>query len=119
MPNFPRSLLIVIGLALIIRLAAVLILPPGLANDSPWYLDRGKQIVTNTANDKEYITFGPVYAFLAGGANAIFGRDNAILFVRLLQAVLGTAVAGFVWRIAYLLTDDERIATVAGLGIAL
>lgn len=122
MKNFsslPRSLLVVLGLALLIRLAAVAILPPTIADDSPWYLDRGKQIVTNTVSIKEYITFGPLYALLAGSSNAILGRDNAILFLRLLQAVLGTAVCGLVWRIAHKLTNDTRIATLAGLGIAL
>src|SRR5258707_3245174 len=115
----PHSLLVVVGLALLIRLTAVVILPPSLADDSHYYLDRGKQIVNNTVNSKEFITFGPMYALLAGGTNAIFGRDNAILFLRLLQAVLGAAVCGFVWRIAHRLTDDIRIATVAGLGIAI
>ncbi len=114
-----RSLLIVIGLAFVLRLLSITILPPRLGDDSPWYLDRGARMMTGLITPQEAITFAPLYAMVAGTANHFLGLDSAILFLRLLQAIIGTATCGLVWRIAYGLTHDWRVATVAGLGIAL
>jgi hypothetical protein len=116
-----RSLIVVISLALLLRLIAVAVLPSAksIADDSPWYLLRGERLVTNTITPQEYVTFAPLYALVAGSADHFLGQDGAILFLRLMQAVLGALTAGFVWRIAFRLTSDLRVATVAGLGMAL
>jgi hypothetical protein len=114
-----RSLVIVVVLALLLRLAALLILTPRLTDDSSWYLDRGERLVTNTITPAEYITFGPLYAVVAGTVKHFLGTDGARWVIGFLQAILGALTAGFVWRTAFTLTSDSRIATVAGLGIAL
>lgn len=48
--TLPRSLLIVVGIALLLRLISIVILPAGIMDDSSWYLDRGKLLITNTAS---------------------------------------------------------------------
>ena len=114
-----RSLLFVIGLALVLRLVSIVILPSTISDDSPWYLDRGARMMTGVITTDEVITFAPLYAMLAGTVNHLLGQDSALLFLRLVQAGLGTATSALVWRIAYGLTRDWRVATIAGLGIAL
>jgi len=142
--NVPhRSLLWIIGLALALRLLSVAILPARLADDSYWYLRRGELLVTHTLTLNDLITFGPGYAVMAGipkalfapDTNAIFwrsirtspavrttpmiGLDAVVLILRMVQALLGALTVGFVWLIAHKLTRNTRIATIAGLGIAL
>src|SRR5258708_1711044 len=114
-----RSVLWIVGLALIVRLAVFAALPANraLADDSPFYLNVGKGLVTNTIT--EHISFGPLYTLIAGSANQVLGLDNAVTFLRLIGAILGALTCGFVWRIAQRLTGDVRIALVAGLGLAL
>jgi 4-amino-4-deoxy-L-arabinose transferase-like glycosyltransferase len=112
-----RSLLWVVGLALLIRLISVAALPLKLADDTHSYLDKGVEMVTNTITLP--INFGPLYALLSGGTVAALGEQPALTLLRLLQAVLGALTCGFVWRMAYHLSRDPRVATVAGLGIAL
>ena len=51
-----RALLIVVVLALLLRLAGVVILPPTIVDDSPWYLDRGARMMTNAITPQEAIT---------------------------------------------------------------
>ncbi len=142
--NVPhRSILWVVGLALALRLISVAILPSRLADDSYWYLRRGELLVTNAITLNDLITFGPGYAVMAGipkalfapDSNAIFwrsvhtsaavrttpmvGLDSVVLILRILQAVLGALTCGLIWAIAHKLTSDTRIATFAGLGVAL
>jgi 4-amino-4-deoxy-L-arabinose transferase-like glycosyltransferase len=112
-----RSLLWVVGLALLIRLISVASLPLRLADDTHSYIDKGVEMVTNTITLP--INFGPLYALLSGGTAVTFGEQPALTLLRLLQAVLGALTCGFVWRMAYRLTRDPRVATIAGLGIAL
>jgi len=111
----------IVGLALVIRLVAVAILPANhaQADDSYYYLVRGEHLAANTLTPQEVITFAPLYAFLAGSATHVLGLDNAILALRVLGAILGALTCGFVWRIAQRLTGDNRIAIVAMLGLAL
>src|SRR5258708_14086877 len=83
-----RSLLIVIGLAFVLRLLSITILPPRLGDDSPWYLDRGARMMTGLITPQEAITFAPLYAMVAGTANHFLGLDSAILVLRLLHATV-------------------------------
>src|SRR5260221_5620504 len=101
-PN--RVAIIIVMLALLLRLAALLILTPHLTDDSSWYLDRGERLITNTITPAEYITFAPLYAIVAGTVKHILGADGARWFLRFLQAVLGALTAGFVWPTALKLT---------------
>src|SRR5205807_2670325 len=114
-----RSLLWVFGLALLLRLASLPILPPRPVDDTYWYVSEGDALLTDRLGHDEPINFGPGYAMLAGGANLVFGSEAAPWILRVVQGVLGALTCAFVWRIAYRLSGDPRIATIAGLGIAL
>jgi 4-amino-4-deoxy-L-arabinose transferase-like glycosyltransferase len=89
------------------------------ADDTGSYLLKGAEVVSNTIQWNDPINFGPVYALLLGAGKVLIGEQQTLVFVRLLQVILGTATCGLVWRIAHRLIGDRRIATVAGLGIAL
>src|SRR5260370_27898073 len=117
----PRSVLWIVGLALVIRLIAVAVLPANhaQADDSYYYLVWGENLAAIALTPQQYISFAPLYALVAGSANYVLGLDNAILVLRVLGAILGALTCGFVWRIAQRLTGDIRIATVAALGLAL
>ncbi len=122
MPKFTlshRTLLWVIGLALLARLMGLLVLPTQVGDDTPSYLHLGAEVLTNSISTNDPINFGPGYGLLSGGAKLLFGFDHALWFLRVIQAILGVLTCALVWRIAYRLTSDTRIALVAGLGIAL
>jgi 4-amino-4-deoxy-L-arabinose transferase-like glycosyltransferase len=114
-----RGLLWVVGLALVIRLVSVAAMPYKPADDTHSYMDKGVEMVTNTIEAGKPVNFAPLFALLSGGTQVAFGEDRALLLLRLLQAVLGALTCAFVWRMAFRLTGDARIAAIAGLGIAL
>lgn len=115
----PRPVLWVVGVALLIRLVNLAIIPVGraIADDSSFYLNVGQRLVTNTLPG--FFSFGPLYTLVAGSATQLLGLPTAILFMRLLGVTLGALTCGFVWRIAQRLTGDGQMAMVAGLGLAL
>jgi 4-amino-4-deoxy-L-arabinose transferase-like glycosyltransferase len=122
MPKFTlphRTLLWVIGLALLLRLVGLIIFPTEPGDDTYWYITKGAEILTDTTPANDPINFGPGYALLAGLGKLLFGYDQSLWFLRAVQAVLGTFTCTFVWRIAYRATGDTRVAAVAGLGLAL
>ncbi len=112
-----RALLWVVGLALALRLLSVAVLPPRAADDTGSYMQKGVEMVTDTIGQKP-VLFGPVYALLIGGVRTLLDYDRAILVMRLLQAVLGALTCAFIWQMAFYLTADTRIASMAGLGLA-
>ncbi len=75
--------------------------------------------MTNTTTPDGFFTFGPLYAMLIGTCRMLLNYDQTLLLMRLIQVVLGALTCGFVWRIAFHLTSDARMATIAGLGLAL
>jgi 4-amino-4-deoxy-L-arabinose transferase-like glycosyltransferase len=114
-----RSLLWVLGLALLLRLASLPILPPRPVDDTYWYVSKGNELLTDRLPQNDPLNFGPGYAMLAGGADLLFGSEAAPWILRVVQGLLGALTCASVWRIAYRLSGDTRIATIAGLGIAL
>jgi 4-amino-4-deoxy-L-arabinose transferase-like glycosyltransferase len=117
--SVPRSLILVIGLSLALRLICAVLFPMKLADDTGSYFLKGAEVVSNTIRWNDPINFGPVYALLLGAGKLLIGEQSTLVIVRLLQVILGTATCGLVWRIAHRLTGNTRIATVAGLGLAL
>jgi 4-amino-4-deoxy-L-arabinose transferase-like glycosyltransferase len=116
----PELLLVgIIALALILRLIVVFTITPPAPNDTPWYLNAGELVITNRVDVTTAQPFAPLFSLIAGTFKHWFGYDQALVGLRLLLAVLGAITCGFIWRIAYRLTQDARIATVAGLGLAL
>jgi 4-amino-4-deoxy-L-arabinose transferase-like glycosyltransferase len=108
-----------VGLALLLRCLSVAILPSKPADDTAWYLQKGVEVMTNTTTPDGFFAFAPLYAMLIGTFRVLLDYDQTLLLIRLVQAVLGALTCGFAWRIAFHLTSDARMATIAGLGLAL
>lgn len=109
-------LLVVLVLGLLLRLIYSLSLDPltpyiHASGDSGWYLANGYSLVTGlqpASMVTEVSTLGvaPVYLIVLGIAQALFAPEAAVIAVRVLQAILGTATACFAYRLALLLTRD-------------
>lgn len=115
------------GLALIVLVAFALRVAFGLGisaeqalvDDSPWYLQTGEKLLTDTLAPGDVVDAPPLYALAAGGAKLLFGVDGAVAALRLVQSALGALLAALVYRITLRLNGSSRAGVAAALGIAL
>lgn len=117
--NSPHRLWMILVGALILRLAFVLIIDPGLHTDKGdtfWLLKDGRELVSNTLVQSPQS--GPVYLVYAGVLQTIFWPAAAETVLRILNAVMGTALCAFVFILGKRYFD-ERIGLLAALVMAI
>ena len=101
--------LLVLGLLLrlVYGLSVDPLAPYQAAADTWWYLDHGYKLVTGTIAGPP--PSAPLYLILPGIAQQLFGAGSAgaVIFLRIIQAVMGTATCYFVYRMARELRDER------------
>lgn len=135
------SLLFILMIALVLRLAAVLSQDHRLGyesggGDATWYLVTGYALATGF--DEGYLPgYGvdlypdgypvylpslptpPLYLLFVGIPQALFPREAAVLLVRMLQVLLGVATCYFAYRLGRAIAGDERAGWVAAALLAI
>jgi len=106
---------LVVMLALVLRVAWVLLVPTKPVGDFAMYLESAAHLIKFGSFDAEYV-FMPGYVFLLAGVQALGG---GWLACKLVGAVAGSLAAGAVYGIAHRLWDSRATALVAGLLCAL
>ncbi len=117
-----RPLYVLLALALVLRLAY------GLAQDhqrvfsdtggdSGWYLRNGYQLVTDTLPASP--PTAPLYLLFIGSAQAFFPQNMAVVVIRVAQALMGAATCYFAYRLACILSRDERAGLLAAGALAI
>jgi 4-amino-4-deoxy-L-arabinose transferase-like glycosyltransferase len=119
-----RVLLMILTLALGLRLAFALAQDPlrpyeATGGDSRLYLQIGQYLMSGYDYSRVSIPMAPVYLVLNGLAQILFSPAGAIIVLRLLQAIMGTATCYFAYRLARLLSRDERAGLIAAGVVAL
>jgi 4-amino-4-deoxy-L-arabinose transferase-like glycosyltransferase len=87
----------------------------GQGGDQGWYLQNGIDLV-HTAEAGPLNT-GPAYLIMVGVAGSLLPRASAILVIKLLQALMGTATVSFVY-LAGRRVWNHRVGMGAGAAIA-
>jgi 4-amino-4-deoxy-L-arabinose transferase-like glycosyltransferase len=123
MGNKHRLLLLILVLALALRLIFGLTQDPNApyadrSNDAGWYLGNAYTLITGhdppgMQNDVSNLASPPLYFLVIGIPQAIFSPAAAVIFVRVLQAILSTATVFFAYKLTYLLTRRENAALLA------
>lgn len=93
----PSAALIILALALVLRLGFVLLVDPTgriEGGDTAWMLSAGRELVENRLDVAPQA--GPGFLVFAGLVQVIVGPLATVSIVRLLHALLGTALVGFV-----------------------
>lgn len=118
-----RLLWLILVVALLLRLVFGLAQDPlapyaDSGADSAWYLGTAYAIVTDTppqgtASDGAHLTPPPLYFLVLGAPQAVLSPENAILAIRVFQALLSTATCYFAYRLALRLTTSERAGLIA------
>lgn len=124
-----RLLILILVVALGLRLAYVLAQNPLTVynsenGDSGWYLENGYTLITGQQRgvipvDVSHLPTAPLYLAFIGLAQVIFSPAGAILAIRILQALMSTAVCYFAYRLAWAAADDERAGLLAAAALAL
>jgi 4-amino-4-deoxy-L-arabinose transferase-like glycosyltransferase len=105
-------MLIAFGLRLAFALAQDHRLPySGTSGDSAWYLRSALQIVTDRLPGP--VPTAPLYLVFIGLAQVFLPPEAAIIAIRLLQVLMGTATCYFAYRLALLVSGDERAGLIA------
>lgn len=86
--------------------------------DSAWYLGTAYAIVTGTppqgtATDGAHLTPPPLYFLVIGVPQALLSPENAIIAIRVFQAILSTITCYFAYRLALRLTGRETAGLLA------
>ncbi|MBI1258560.1 MAG: phospholipid carrier-dependent glycosyltransferase [Chloroflexi bacterium] len=120
----PRALLLILVLALGLRLAFALTQDPNAPyldrrNDAGWYLGNAYSLLTGNdppdmVNDVSKLASPPLYFIVIGLPQVLLSPAGAVIFIRVLQALLSTATCYFAYRLALVLTRREN----AGLIVA-
>ncbi|MBK8026875.1 MAG: glycosyltransferase family 39 protein [Chloroflexi bacterium] len=119
-------LLALLASALLIRLIYGLSQDPlapfeQTGGDSWWYLVNGDALVTGriqegSGTDVSRLPTPPGYLVLVGLAQAVFGPTaDAVMAIRVVQAVLSTLIVWCGWRMAFLLSGREVVGGLAAL----
>ncbi|MFN8451817.1 MAG: phospholipid carrier-dependent glycosyltransferase [Anaerolineae bacterium] len=87
--------------------------------DSGWYLDNGYALVTGhspdgVVTDVSNLAPPPIYFILIGVPQMFLARTDAVIIIRVFQAILSTMTCYFAYRLALRLTGREA----AGLLVA-
>ncbi len=122
MIKFSRPILLICGLALLLRLAYALSLPyvpiEGLrGGDSWWYLEHGRLLVLGQVPGSP--PSAPLYLIFVGLWQVFLPEAAAFTAIRLTQVMMSAATCYFVYRIARHIHDDERAGLLAAGVIAL
>jgi 4-amino-4-deoxy-L-arabinose transferase-like glycosyltransferase len=121
-PN-ARWILLILLLALLLRLAFALTQDPNAPyadriNDAGWYLGNGYTLITgqnppDMHNEVGNLASPPLYFIVIGIPQAILPPAAAVIFVRVLQAILSTATCFFAYKLGVLLTNREGAGLLA------
>jgi 4-amino-4-deoxy-L-arabinose transferase-like glycosyltransferase len=124
-----RWLVLILAVSLGLRLAYGLTQSPLAVydtegGDSGWYLENGFTLVTGQQRgvipvDVSKLPTAPLYLALIGVAQATLPPAGAIIAIRVLQAVMGAATCYFVYRLAWVVADDECAGLVAAAALAI
>jgi len=114
-----RLLWLILVVALVLRLIVALSLDPTAPyadrkNDAGWYLGNAYTLITghdpsDMHNEVSNLASPPLYFLVIGIPQAILSPAAAVIFVRVLQAILSTATVYFAYRLALLLTKRESV----------
>lgn len=126
-----RLLFAILIIALALRLVYGLALDhsavyTNTGGDSLWYLANGYALASGVDRgslpgygDGEYpielknLPTPPVYLLFVGLFQMLFPGEGAIVVVRVIQALMGTAICYFAYRLTRSITDDERAGLLA------
>ncbi len=124
-----RMIWVILLLALALRLIFALTGDPlapyaEASGDSSWYLGNGYALVTGhdppgMVTDVSNLAPPPLYLLILGVAEAILEPANAVIAVRILQALFSTATCYFAYRLAWRLTQRESAGLLAALMLAI
>jgi 4-amino-4-deoxy-L-arabinose transferase-like glycosyltransferase len=114
--NERRWLVIILTVALLLRLAFALSQDHAVVygitgGDSGWYLRSGYQLLTDTLPGP--VPTAPLYLLFLGAAQALFSPEVAVVVIRIAQVLMGTATCYFAYRLACILSQDERAGLLA------
>lgn len=113
---------LVLALAFVLRLLYALSLDPLgqyiTTGDAWWYLDHGYKLVQGTVAGPP--PSAPLYLILPGIAQQLFGAGSAgaVIFLWVLQALMGAATSYFAYRLALALVGDRRAGLLAAAVLA-
>lgn len=127
-----RWLRLLLLLALALRLGYALA-QPGYdvirysGGDSPWYLANGAAFFSGAVSgtidginyDLSRLPNAPLYFLFIGFWQHLLPIDAAIIVIRMVQSLLGTAICWMAYRMACRLSDDQRVGLVACAALAL
>jgi 4-amino-4-deoxy-L-arabinose transferase-like glycosyltransferase len=118
-----RWILLILLLALLLRLTFALTQDPNAPyadrkNDAGWYLGNAYTLITgqnppDMHNEVSNLASPPLYFIVIGIPQAILSPAAAVIFVRMLQAILSTATCYFAYRLGVLLTKRESAGLLA------
>ena len=124
-----RLLWLILGVALALRLIFALAQDPRApfltgSADSGWYLDNAYALVTGNSPPGVFTNVSnlappPVYFIVIGVPQMLFSRTDAVIAVRVLQAILSTATCYFAYRLTLRLTKNERAGLLAAGALAI
>jgi hypothetical protein len=120
-----RWLAVILLLALALRLVYVLWQDPRApyhesGGDTSWYLENGYTLVTGDnptgKHDVSRLPVAPFYLVFIGFWQAILPPAEAVIAIRVIQALMGAAVVFFGFWLAYRLTDGNWRAGLLAAG---
>ncbi len=123
-----RLLLFILILGLILRLWLGLSLDPSVpyvadSADARFYLQHGDALVSGAVIpgvDVSVLSQPPVYFMFVGLPRILFSPEGTVIAVRVMQAILSTATAYFVYRMARQVgLQGERVGIIAAALVAL
>ena len=123
-----RLLLFILILGLILRLWLGLSLDPSVpyvadSADARFYLQHGDALVSGAVIpgvDVSVLSQPPVYFMFVGLPRILFSPEGTVIAVRVMQAILSTATAYFVYRMARQVgLHGERVGIIAAALVAL
>ncbi len=92
-----------------------------MGGDSAWYLANGFALATGFERGNlegygtgqypialENLPTPPLYLLMIGFAQRLFSHENAIIAIRLIQAIMSAATCYFAYRLAATIANDER-----------
>ncbi|MBZ0287306.1 MAG: hypothetical protein K8I30_06810 [Anaerolineae bacterium] len=116
-----RWLFLILGVALVLRLAVVWMQDPlepynPAGGDTWWYLDHGLKLFHDTVKGPPQSA--PLYLLWAGFWQTFFPGAGAVIIMRFAQVLMATATCWFAYRMARTLTDDDRAGLLAAGAVA-
>jgi 4-amino-4-deoxy-L-arabinose transferase-like glycosyltransferase len=125
----PRKLAIILTLAFTLRIMCGLSQPgesiyDNTGGDSSWYLANGYTLVTGQDSgimpvDVSKLPSAPLYLIFTGLIQAMLPQENTVIAIRLVQALMGTAICYFVYRIVESLSEARSAGLLAAIALAI